>query len=116
MKQVAIIGGGIAGLSAAYDLERARQNGAALEWKLFEKSNRFGGVIQTDHRDGFVLEAGPDSFLTAKPEATQLCRDLGIGAELIGSNDSERKTYILLNGRLVAIHPVLKFMFPPPTY
>src|SRR5262249_39382926 len=116
MKQVAIIGGGIAGLSAAYDLERARQNGAALEWKLFEKSNRFGGEIQTDHRDGFVLEAGPDSFLTAKPEAAQLCRDLGIGDELIGSNDSERKTYILLNGRLVAIPAGLEFMVPTRTW
>src|SRR5262249_39430510 len=112
MKQVAIIGGGIAGLSAAYDLERARQNGAALEWMLFEKSNRLGGVIQTDHRDGFVLEAGPDSFLTAKPEAAQLCRDLGIGDELIGSNDAQRKTYILLKGRLAAIPAGLEFMVP----
>jgi oxygen-dependent protoporphyrinogen oxidase len=112
MKRVAIIGGGIAGLSAAYYLERARQNGAGLEWTLFEKSNRLGGVIQTDHRDGFVLEAGPDSFLTAKPEAAQLCRDLGIGDELIGSNDAQRKTYILLKGRLVAIPAGLEFMVP----
>jgi protoporphyrinogen/coproporphyrinogen III oxidase len=112
MKQVAIIGGGIAGLSAAYYLERARQNGAAVDWTLFEKSNRLGGVIQTEHRDGFVLEGGPDSFLTAKPEASQLCRDLGIGKELIGSNDAQRKTYILLNERLVAIPAGLEFMVP----
>jgi oxygen-dependent protoporphyrinogen oxidase len=112
MKRVAIIGGGIAGLSAAYYLERARQNGAGLEWKLFENSSRLGGVIQTEHRDGFVLEAGPDSFLTAKPEAAQLCRELGIGDELIGSNDAQRKSYILLKGRLVAIPEGLEFMVP----
>jgi oxygen-dependent protoporphyrinogen oxidase len=112
MKQVAIIGGGIAGLSAAYYLERARNNGADLEWTLLEKSNRFGGVIQTEHRDGYVLEAGPDSFLTAKPEGAQLCRDLGIEDQLIASNDAERKTYIVVQDRLVAIPHGLEFMVP----
>ena len=68
MKRTAIIGGGIAGLSAAYYLERARRSGAEIEWTLFEQSNRWGGVIKTEHRDGFVLEAGPDSFLTIKPD------------------------------------------------
>src|SRR5262249_59038750 len=100
MKQVAIIGGGIAGLSAAYYLERARQNGAGLEWALFEKSNRVGGVIQTEHRDGLGLETGPESFLTSETEAAQLCRDLGIGDELIGSDDAQRNNYIVLNVRL----------------
>ena len=51
MKRIAIIGGGIAGLSAAWYLEKARQNGADLEWILFEKSDRLGGVIQTEQRD-----------------------------------------------------------------
>jgi oxygen-dependent protoporphyrinogen oxidase len=112
MKRIAIIGGGIAGLSAAFYLEKARQAGAALQWTLFEKSDRLGGVIQTERRDGFVLEAGPDSFLTAKPEAARLCQELGIGAELISSNDAERKTYILVKGRLVAIPQGLEFMVP----
>jgi len=112
MKRIAIIGGGIAGLSAAFYLEKARQGGAALQWTLLEKSERLGGVIQTENHDGFVLEAGPDSFLTAKPEATQLCRDLGIADQLISSNDAERKTYILVKGRLVPIPQGLEFMVP----
>jgi oxygen-dependent protoporphyrinogen oxidase len=112
MKRIAIIGGGIAGLSAAFYLEKARRAGAALEWILFEKSDRPGGVIRTEYRDGFVLEAGPDSFLTAKPEATRLCQELGIGGELIHSNDADRKTYILVKGSLVPIPQGLEFMVP----
>jgi oxygen-dependent protoporphyrinogen oxidase len=69
-------------------------------------------VIQTERRDGFVLEAGPDSFLTVKPDARQLCRDLGIGDQLISSNDAQRKTYILVKGRLVLIPEGLEFMVP----
>jgi oxygen-dependent protoporphyrinogen oxidase len=112
MKRVAIIGGGIAGLSAAFTLEKARRNGTALEWTLFEKSDRLGGVIRTEYRDGFVLEAGPDSFLTAKPDAAQLCRELGIADQIIPSNDFQRKTYILVKGRLVPIPDGLQFMVP----
>lgn len=112
MKRVAIIGGGIAGLSAAWYLEKARRGGAQLEWTLLEKSDRLGGVIKTERRDGYVLEAGPDSFLTIKPDAGQLCRDLGIGDQLISSNDSERKTYILVKGRLLPIPDGLQFMVP----
>jgi len=112
MKRIAIIGGGIAGLSAAYYLEQARASGADLEWTLFEQSDRFGGVIQTELRDGFVLEAGPDSFLTIKPEAAQLCRDLGLTDQLISSNDAKRKTYIVVKERLIPIPDGLEFMVP----
>jgi protoporphyrinogen/coproporphyrinogen III oxidase len=115
MKRIAIIGGGIAGLSAAHFLEKARRernDATDLAWTLFEKSDRLGGVIKTENRDGYVLEAGPDSFLTIKPDGAQLCRDLGIGDQLIGSNDAERKTYILVQGRLVPIPEGLEFMVP----
>jgi len=112
MKRVAIIGGGIAGLSAAWYLEKARQSGTDLEWVLFEKSDRLGGVIRTEQRDGFVLEAGPDSFLTIKPDAACLCAELGLADQLINSNDQERKTYILVKGRLVPIPHGLEFMVP----
>ena len=110
--KIAIIGGGIAGLSAAYYLEKARRSGAALDWILFEKSDRLGGVIHTEYLDGFVLEAGPDSFLSIKPEAAELCRELGLGSEIIRSNDFQRKTYILVKGRLVPIPDGLQFMVP----
>src|SRR5215471_3909508 len=112
MKRVAIIGGGIAGLSAAYYLEKARKNGTALEWVLFEKADRLGGVIRTEYRDGCILEAGPDSFLSIKPEAAELCRELGLGSEIIHSNDFQRKTYILKKGKLVPIPDGLQFMVP----
>ena len=112
MKRVAIIGGGIAGLSAAYYLEKARQSGTALNWLLFEKSERLGGVIRTEYRDGCILEAGPDSFLSVKPDAAALCRELGLGSEIIHSNDFQRKTYIVAKGRLVPIPDGLQFMVP----
>ncbi|HEX3093837.1 MAG TPA: protoporphyrinogen oxidase, partial [Candidatus Angelobacter sp.] len=76
------------------------------------KSGRLGGVIQTERRDGFVIEAGPDSFLSAKPDGARLCQELGIGDQLISSNDADRKTYILVKGRLVPIPQGLEFMVP----
>jgi protoporphyrinogen/coproporphyrinogen III oxidase len=112
MKRIAIIGGGIAGLSAAFYLEKARRAGANLQWVLFEKSDRLGGVIQTEHHDGFVIEAGPDSFLSIKPDASRLCQELGLGDQLISSNDASRKTYILVKGQLVPIPHGLEFMVP----
>jgi protoporphyrinogen/coproporphyrinogen III oxidase len=112
MQRVAIVGGGISGLSAAYALEQRRRRGAALEYAVFESANRFGGSLRTEHVDDCVVEAGPDSFLTEKPWAADLCRELGLAGELIGSNDSERKTYILVKGRLVPIPDGLMFMVP----
>jgi protoporphyrinogen/coproporphyrinogen III oxidase len=112
MKRIAIIGGGIAGLSAAFYLEKARRAGADLQWALFEKSDRLGGVIQTERRDGFVIEAGPDSFLSIKPDAARLCQELGLDDQLISSNDASRKTYILVKSQLVSIPHGLEFMVP----
>jgi protoporphyrinogen/coproporphyrinogen III oxidase len=112
MKRIAIIGGGIAGLSAAFYLEKARRAGADLQWALFEKSDRLGGVIQTERHDGFVIEAGPDSFLSIKPDASRLCQELGIADQLITSNDASRKTYILVKGQLIPIPQGLEFMVP----
>ena len=74
MKRIAIVGGGISGLSAAFVLEQRRRLGAELEYVLFESSPRFGGVIHTELVDGCVVEAGPDCFLTEKPWAADLCR------------------------------------------
>ncbi|MFY9844672.1 MAG: protoporphyrinogen oxidase [Terriglobales bacterium] len=112
MKRIAIIGGGISGLSAAYTLEEKRQSGTPVEYVLFESGPRLGGVLVTDHVDGCIVEAGPDSFLTEKPWAADLCRKIGLGDQLIGSNDSERKTYILAKGKLVVMPDGLMFMVP----
>jgi len=112
MKRIAIIGGGISGLSAAYALEQAQRTGVPLEYTLYEASPRLGGVLVTDRVDGCLVEAGPDSFITEKPWAADLCRKIGLGDQLIGSNDRDRKTYILINGRLVVMPDGLMFMVP----
>ncbi len=111
MTRIAIIGGGISGLSAAYELEQ-RRSGVDLEYVLYEASPVLGGVLCTEHVDGCVVEAGPDSFITEKPWAADLCRELGLSDQLIGSNDAERKTYILVGGRLVVMPDGLMFMVP----
>jgi protoporphyrinogen/coproporphyrinogen III oxidase len=112
MKRIAIIGGGISGLSAAHTIEEKRQSGTPVEYVLFESSPRLGGVLVTDHVDGCLVEAGPDSFLTEKPWAADLCRKIGLGDQLIGSNDAERKTYIVARGKLVVMPDGLMFMVP----
>lgn len=99
--RVAIVGGGIAGLSTAFHLqESARSAGASLHCTLLERDNRLGGKIVTHRRDGFVLEGGPDCFLTQKPWALELCRRLGLSDRLIGTNDASRKVFILWKSRL----------------
>ena len=112
MKRIAIIGGGISGLSAAFELEQQRSVGAELEYVLYEASPRLGGVLRTEMIGGCLVEAGPDSFVTEKPWAADLCRTLGLGDQLIGSNDADRKTYILTRGRLVEMPDGLMFMVP----
>jgi len=110
--RIAIIGGGIAGLAAAYELEKARAAGSPIEYTLFEARERLGGSLASEIVNGAVLERGPDSFLTEKPAAAELCRELGLGAELLPSNDVARKTYILVRNRLVPLPDGLMFLVP----
>jgi protoporphyrinogen/coproporphyrinogen III oxidase len=110
--RVAIIGGGIAGLAAAYELELARRGGAAVDYQLFEAGARLGGVISSEVVDGTLIERGPDSWLTEKPAAAALCRELGLGRDLMASNDAERKTFIVVKNRLVALPDGLMFLVP----
>ncbi len=110
--RTAIIGGGIAGLSAAYELEKARKAGAAVEYTLFESRDRLGGSLASEIVDGTVLEGGPDSFLSEKPAAAELCRELGLGEQLTPSNDAARKTYIVVRNRLVPLPDGLMFLIP----
>src|SRR5246500_5120342 len=112
MTRIAIIGGGISGLAAAFDLEQRRQTAHDVEYTLYESSSRLGGVLRTEQIHGCVVEAGPDSFVSEKPWAADLCRSVGLGDHLIGSNDADRKTYILTRGRLVEMPDGLMFMVP----
>ncbi len=107
MPRVVIIGGGISGLSAAFYL--AKGSCAAT---LIESRGRLGGVIQTERVEGCTIEAGPDSFLSAKPAALELIRELGLADQVIGSNDHLRITYVRKGGRLVPLPDGLMMMVP----
>src|SRR6266404_6351411 len=107
MQRTIIIGGGISGLSAAYDLARA-----GAPHTLIEKQSRLGGVIETRSWENCVLECGPDSFLGAKPEAAALIKELGLESEIIGSNDHQRTTYILKNRSLVPLPEGVMMIVP----
>jgi len=102
--RVAVLGGGITGLSAAfYLLKLAKERGEKLEVTVLEGSNRLGGRVNTLRRDGFVIERGPDSFLARKLPMIELARELGIDGELTGTNPQAKKTYISHEGKL---HPM----------
>ncbi|HEY4361464.1 MAG TPA: protoporphyrinogen oxidase [Bryobacteraceae bacterium] len=106
-KPVVIVGGGIAGLSTAYELAKAN-----VPYTIVEQRPRLGGVIQTSTRDGCVIEAGPDSFISQKPEALALIKELGMESEVIGSNDHSRLTYILRHGKLVRLPEGVMLIVP----
>src|ERR1700689_2637054 len=114
--RIAIVGGGIAGLSAAYELKKARDAGAyadsTLKYTLFEGRPQLGGSLASEIVNGAVLERGPDSFLTEKPAAAELCRELGLGGEWLPSNEAARKTYIVVRNQLVALPEGLMFLVP----
>jgi len=112
MKRFAIVGGGIAVLAAAYELELARKRGADIDWQLYEASNRFGGIVETTLTEGFVLEGGPDGWVTEKPWARELAIELGLEKDLIASNDATRKTWIYLDGQLQPIPDRMRMMVP----
>jgi protoporphyrinogen/coproporphyrinogen III oxidase len=102
MVDVAIIGGGISGLAAAYELQ-AR----GLSTRVIEARDRPGGVIRTERFDGWVVDGGPDSLLVQKPAAVALCRELGIADRLV-STLTPRTAYILRDDRL---HPLAEGSF-----
>ena len=110
---IVIVGGGISGLAAAYFLEKqARQQGFDISIRLLESDRRLGGVIRTEVFGDYLLEAGPDSFLAAKPAAIELCSELDLAGELIGSNDERRKTFVLQGGELREFPDGLLFVVP----
>ena len=100
-RTVLIVGGGIAGLSAAYGLaESATSRDSPIQCTLVEAEPRLGGKILTEQVGGFVIEGGPDSFLSQKPWGVELCWRLGLADRVIGTNRDRRKTYVYSKGRL----------------
>jgi protoporphyrinogen/coproporphyrinogen III oxidase len=107
VSRVAIVGGGISGLATAYYLSRR-----GIPSTILELRPRLGGVIQTESVEGCTLEAGPDSFLSTKPAALDLIRELGLADQVIGSNDFSRRTYVWKQGRLLRLPEGLTMMVP----
>src|SRR3989338_6865907 len=112
-KNIVIIGGGISGLATAYSLEeRAKRNGKSLFITILEKNNRVGGSILTERENGFIIEGGPDCFISEKRYALQLCKKLGIGDNLLCTNDEFRKTFVLWKGNLHELPEGVMLMIP----
>jgi len=113
VKHIVIIGGGISGLAAAHRLiELSRERKQQIQITLLEAGSRLGGVIQTEHRDGFLLERGPDSFISEKPEALALTHRLDLDAQLIQTNPLHRRSFIVKRGRLRPVPEGFQLLAP----
>jgi oxygen-dependent protoporphyrinogen oxidase len=112
-KKVIIIGGGITGLSTAYFLhEKSKEQGVPVDITLIEADNRLGGKITTDRADDFVIEGGPDSFLSAKPWGIALCRKLGLLDRIVQTDPIHKSIYLLSGGRLQSFPEGMNLMIP----
>jgi oxygen-dependent protoporphyrinogen oxidase len=109
-KRVVIVGGGISGLAAAHRLVELGVEKSGIT--LVEASGRLGGILQTTHRDGFLIERGPDSFISNKSEAVALAKRLGIQSQLIETNNQHRRSFILRNGRLRPVPEGFQLLAP----
>ena len=112
MKKIIIIGGGIAGLAAAYRIQEEINRDTQVSCTVLEGSDRLGGKIHTIRRDGFIMERGPDSFISQKPAAVELCKKLGIDDHLMGTKTEHPKTFVYLNNKMVTIPDGLSLMVP----
>ena len=107
-KRVAVVGAGIAGLAAAY--AAAQHPGWSVT--LFEATGRLGGTIETVQQDGFTIECGPDSWVSDRSAARELAEELGLGGELMYSNDAIRRNYLAREGTLTPMPDGLRMMVP----
>src|SRR6185436_19192647 len=113
MKRIAIIGGGISGLAAAHRLiELSKTTQQPIKITILESSSRLGGTIQTEDREGFLLERGPDSFISEKPEAVALAQRLKIDSQLIETNNQHRRSFIIRNGKLRPVPEGFQLLAP----
>jgi oxygen-dependent protoporphyrinogen oxidase len=108
MPRIAIIGGGLSGLSVAYELTRR----GCIDFLLYESSPRLGGIVETHTQDGFVIECGADSWVTEKPWARAIAIELGLDDEIIPSNDAHRRIYLLEDGKLTPMPNGMRMMVP----
>lgn len=104
-RRVVIVGGGVSGLAAAHRLAELQGSPAAegkpqLEVLLLEASGRLGGTVRTHRRDGFLIEGGPDSFISEKPEALALARRIGLAERIIQTNEQHRRSFVVRGGQL----------------
>lgn len=109
MKRIVIIGGGISGLAAAHRLDELNKTNQIT---LLEASSRLGGTIETTNRDGFLIERGPDSFISEKPEALALAKRLGLESHLIQTNETHRRSFIVRDGRLRPVPEGFQLLAP----
>jgi oxygen-dependent protoporphyrinogen oxidase len=107
--RIVIIGGGISGLAAAHRVLELNQSAQVT---IIEASDRLGGIIHTEFRDGFLLERGPDSFISEKPEAIALAKRLGLESQLIPTNEEYRRSFIVRDGRLRTVPEGFQLMAP----
>jgi oxygen-dependent protoporphyrinogen oxidase len=114
MKRVVIIGGGISGLATAYSLREHQELGNVEEFEilLIDSNPRVGGNIKTEKHNGFIVEGGPDCFISEKPWALALCRRIGLTDELLVTNDKLRKTFVLSKGKLHVLPEGVILMVP----
>ncbi len=110
MKKVVIIGAGISGLSTAYFLKV--DSAEDLDITIIEKKSTLGGNINTQKFDGYLVEGGPDSFLSEKPWAMALCKRIGLTEELLPTNAEHQKTYIYSKKKLHPMPEGLILMIP----
>ncbi|MGN6720281.1 MAG: protoporphyrinogen oxidase [Candidatus Binatia bacterium] len=116
MSRIAVIGGGIAGLAAAHRvIELAKEKRLSIDLTLLEASPRVGGSIATERVGDFIVEAGPDSFITEKPWALRLCERLGLTSRLISTQPAYQKIYVVRAGKLVAL-PEGFFLLAPTRF
>jgi oxygen-dependent protoporphyrinogen oxidase len=109
IEKIVIVGGGISGLAAAH---RITELNPSAHVTILEASDRLGGTIQTEHRDGFLIERGPDSFISEKPHAVALAKRLGLESQLIQTNEEFRRSFIVRDGRLRAVPDGFQLMAP----
>lgn len=95
-------------MTAAWQLAKLGVTGVTL----YESSDRLGGTVETIRTKGFVVEGGPDGWVSEKPWARQLAEELGLGKDLVGSLDAGRVTYIVQDGKLVAMPDAMRMMVP----